>query len=293
MSTLQDLYTAAPSTEILVEGYDLQANAQGYFGTIRFWFLGADLFGFTSTVTGKSQTITINGVSVTRLIPLKHPYITSGCYADDVRVYPAPGSVASTDSGSYTISGEPSPGGISFTDYFCDVHFSTPAYPMESGDYPTVQTRLSGGQEMVTRPGSAYEFPSDGKRINHDVGVPVKVVEFGLTMNRLASLDKDTYCALAGCVNLTEFWGRPEGTVLYDGPNCEGEFMLGGLPSYTVTHNFKYRSIPWNQIMRPDGAGFEAPVEVTEVTDDITEDEDITDPRYMLPEGELNDLWGD
>jgi hypothetical protein len=299
MSTLADLFTAAPSTEILTEGYTLDADEKGYYGNIRFWFSGADLQAFTYTVTGKSTTVTINGITFTRLIPLQHPYISGNCYADSVHVYPPPGAVAGLD-GSAT--------GIAFADYFADVHFSTPEFNYEGAgggedggeDYPCVSLRLRGGEDRVTRPGSSYIFPSDNLRLNHDVGVPVKTLDFALTMHRLPNLDVPLYAALEGCINESDFYGFPAGTVLYDGPESEGQFLVAGNPSFEVTHLFKYRQIPHDEIMRPDGKGFEAPIEAARPsgdpggsTPDTTNEEDTADPIYLLAEADLNMLWGE
>jgi hypothetical protein len=269
MSTLDDLYAAAPSTQILTDGYSLKATNKGYEGTIRFWVLGSDMPAFSVAAAGLAKTITISGVSVTRLIPLLHPRIAN-CYADDIQIYPPEGDVATLGTD----------GSIDFADYFADIHFSTPTYQYEEGDYPTTTLNLNGGVDMVTRPGSAYKFPSDGLRINHDVGVPVQTVDFALTMSRLPSVDFALYTSLAGCVNTAEFYGCDPGTVLYQGPGVNGQSTIGGLPSYDVTHQFKFRSIPHNQIMRPDGAGFEAPVE---------EGDGVT---MLLPGQDLNALWG-
>jgi hypothetical protein len=270
LSTIAQLFANAPSTEVLTEGYTLEADDKGYYGSIRFWFAGADLWGFTSTASGLAQTMTVGGSSVTRLIPLIHPYISgANCYCDSIKVYPAPDSVASWDGTA-----------IAFADYFADVHFATYSYPMESGDQPTVTLDLQGGSEMVTRPGWAYKMLSDGKPINHDVGVPVTTVDFTLTMHRLSSLDTSLYTSLAGSVNSTTFWGQAAGTVLYRGPGVQGQQSIGGFPAYDAAHAFQFRSVPHNQIMRDDGAGFDTPVLVSDGS------------TAMIPSADLNQLWG-
>lgn len=271
MSTLAQLATNVPSLQVLTDGYSLEADQRGYYGTIRFWFLNADLTAFTTTVGGLPQTINIFGTSVTRLIPLIHPYIIGGnCYADSVHIYPPEGCVAGLD-----LSGR----GISFSDYFADVHFSTPTYPVETGSSPTVTADFQGGAEMVTRPQSAYKF-ADGTRLAHDVGIPVQVVDFSLTMHKLPALNQDLYFSLAGCVNSTPFFGRPTGTVLYKGPGISGQFFIAGFPSFDVAHGFQFRAIPHNQIMRPDGASFDYPVQVSDGT------------TQLIPSADLNQLLG-
>jgi len=282
MSNMADLYLAAPSAVALTEGYSLEADSRGYYGNIRFWFSGADLFGFTSTVTGKKQSVTINGVAQDRRIPLVHPYITNGnCYCDSVHVYPPEGAIAGWDGTA-----------ITFADYFADVHFATPTYQMEGGDMPTVLISLDNGVDRVTRPGSSYLFPSDNTRLNHDVGVSVHTIDFTVTNHKLDKLSEDLYDGLIGCVNLTPFRNKPTGTVLYEGPRCQQQYVVGGSPMFDAGHSFKYRSIPHNQVMRPDGSNFEAPIESGGQAPTLANQENLTDPVYLYPVGELNQLWG-
>lgn len=273
MSTLAQLVTACPSLEIHVDGYTLEADQRGYYGTIRFWFLNADLTAFTTTVGGVAQTFTTYGVSVTRLIPLQHPYIIGGnCYADSVRIYPPDGSVAGLDGTGH---------GIGFTDWFADVHFSTPTYPMtdSDGSNPTATLDLTGFSDMVTRPGSAYKLLSDGKPIAGDLGVPVMCFDFTITNHKLAAIGTATYLSVTGCVNSVIFFGQAIGTVLYEGPGVQGQFFVAGVPTWDAAHHFKYRSVPHNQIMRPDGAGFDTPIA-------------RTGGAMLIPSADLNVLMG-
>ncbi len=272
MSTMAQLQTNCPSLQVLTEGYTLEADQRGYYGNIRFWFLNADLTAFTTTVGGLAQTVTVYGTSVSRLIPLVHPYIIGGnCYADSVRIYPPEGSIASYDGIA-----------IAFTDYFADVHFITPTYPMtdSDGSNPTATLDLQGGSEMVTRPGAAYKMLSDGLRLNHDVGAPVQTVDFTITNHKLASLDTPTYLSLAGNVNSVTFFGQDPGTVLYKGPGVSGQFYIAGAPSFDCAHAFQFRSVPHNQIMRPDGGGFDTPVQVGDGS------------TRLIPSANLNALMG-
>lgn len=288
MSQLSDLYTNCPSLEVLTDGYTLGSNTAGYTGTIRFWVDSADLDQLFLTVGGLSKSLTIGPNSVTRLIPLIHPYLDPSwnCYADDIRIFTPEGAVAGVDGTG---------GGITFSDYFIDVHFSTPPYFLELGDYPCCEFDGEPGEDRVTRPGSAYIFPSDGMRLSQAVGVPVKTLDFGITTHRLPAYDLDLYESLIGAVNITTFYGYSAGCVQYVGPKNRGQEIIAGQPVWTVTHMFKFRQIPHNAIMRPDGKDFEAPIEDdggTPPTPDTTNEEDDANPVYLLAEQELNQLWG-
>lgn len=272
MSTLADLFLAAPSAQILNEGYELDVDDTGVEGNIRFWVSGADVANFRKCVAGyPPTTITIFGASVSRLIPLAHPY-EYNCYAYSLKAQPAPGSVSGLDTFGT---------GISFQDWFVDVGFRTPRYDY-TGTAPLVTQTRQGSVDMVTRPGGAYYFPSDGVRPNHDCGVPVYVVNYSLVFHRLPALDNSLYDSLAGCVGATgtTFYGYPGENILYLGCSSSGEFSLGGFPSYEATQQFIYRSIPHNAIMRPDGAGFEAPVQLGDPT------------KFLLPTADLTALYG-
>jgi hypothetical protein len=253
--TLATLEAACPSAEILADGLDFLIDDSGVDTTMRFWVLPGELPTFRATIAGvPATTISIGGASVTRLIPMAHPY-EPNCYAYSLRIVPAPGTVCTRDS-----LGQ----GFKYADYFCDVKFRTPKYDFSGtgGDFPMVTVARQSGVDMVTRPGSAYRFPSDGTRLVHEVGVPVGTTQYSMTFHRLPALDNTLYDALRGCVNLTTFFGKDPGTMLFLGCSSSGELTLGGFASFEATLEFSHRTVPHNQVMRPDGAGFESPVEV-------------------------------
>jgi hypothetical protein len=267
--TLATLEAACPSAQILADGLDFQVDDSGVDTTMRFWVLAADLPAFRNTVAGIPPiSIAIGGVSVLRAVPMSHPY-EYNCYAYSLRIVPAPGTVCTRDA-----LGQ----GFQYADYFADVKFRTPKYDYSGGDYPMVTVRRQSGVDMVTRPGSAYKFPSDGTRLVHEVGVPVGTTQYSLTLHRLPTLDHTLYDGLRGSVNLTTFFGKAPGTMLFLGCSSAGELSLGGVPSFEATLEFSHRTVPHNQIMRTDGAGFEAPAEVGS-------------GNPMLPIGELNNLY--
>ena len=258
MSTISELEAAAPSCHIHNEGYTLEFDDRGAYGTIRFWFDHEDLNAFRATVSGTTQTFTYPGGSTaSRVVPLKHPDEVNApnCYADSVRIYPAPNTAALPWVPG--TEGEEQPlGEYGWEIWFADVHFSTPSYAYD-GDTPLVTLSSDVGSEAVTRPGSAYAFLSDGFPINHNVALKIPTIHYALTFHRVPYLDTTLFESLVGKVNNPTFMGRPIGTVRFDGLACSGEQTIGGSVSFEPTLLIAYRRVPHNQIMRADGGGLE------------------------------------
>jgi hypothetical protein len=279
MSTLAQLRTAAPSTEILTDGWRYSIGDRGGEGAMRFYVDAPELQAFVDVLAGKPPvTVNIGGSNVQRLIPLQFPRDLT-CYAYSADIY-APDGVIATP-GAYVDEAVPANSydwGIDYQFYFADVRFRVPTYSLD-GDFPTVTRSRDAGVEMRTRPGTAYKYPSDGLVIAHDVGVPVQVAQYALTFSGLQALDDELYDDLLGCVNATTFMGKPPGTVLYLGCASQGVMRLGGVPSYQATQRFAYCKVPHRMLMRPDGAGFESPVQVGDAT------------KYLLDEADLNQLY--
>lgn len=273
MSTLAQLKTAipGPSLRISDEGWDYEVTDQGTTGAIRFIVAGAFLQSFCNILAGiPATTVTIGGTTTTRMIPLQHPRDPL-IYAYTSHIYKAPNSIATPGPAG-------SGWGIDFQWYLADVKFRTPKWSA-TGDYPMMSYDEDAGMEMRTRPGTAYQFPSDGLRVLHDVGVPNGVVKFALTFEGLTSLNSALYRSLVGTVNSSTFFDCPAGTVLYEGCSSGTRLQIGGVPSWRARQNFSYSRIPHRQIMRPDGTAFEAPVQVGNTS------------KYLLDESNLNALY--
>jgi hypothetical protein len=220
---------------------------------------------FRTVVGGLPEQFTSNGVTYTRIVPLEYPGFTN-CYAERMRIRGA-GRSRLPSSGEM---------GIEYDWAFATVWFSTPAWSF-GGDTPLISMSIETGAEMVTRPGTAYSFPSDNLPLLHNCGVRVPVKDIRMTFFQMPILDRPLYASLAGCVNSTAFMGYSTGTVQYVGEAFDGEQTLGNVTTYTVTQRFRWRAVPHNMIMRPDGADFEAPEDGNGDT--------------MLPEADLNDIF--
>lgn len=265
MSSMTDM---PPGVQWLHEGTEEEITEEGSSAQAEFYVPTADRDTFLQVVGGLPQQFTIGSATYTRVVPLKYPGLDN-CYAIAVSMRGSGRSRAPDDDSL----------GIFYDFWLARVRFSTPRFRYD-GDKAAVTESCDVGADMVTRPGSAYKFPSDSRVVSHPVGVPVPTIDFSLTFHGLSSVDIPFYATLAGRVNTTEFYGCAPGTVLYVGPQSNGQKTVGNVTSFDVTHKFRFRWIEHNKIMRPDGAAFEAPVQVGDPT------------KGLLPTADLNDLWG-
>lgn len=267
MSTILDLpasfqYRLHEST---TEGFDRASG--GYFATGSWYGPWNERKQFLQVVGGLPETVTYpTGGTATRIVPLKYPAYPR-CYADRAQLRGDGASRLGT-------SGE----GIEYDWAIVTVDFKTFQYDMD-GAYPLVTEELDGGSEFVTRPGSAYVFPSDSKKVNQDIGVHMPTTDFSLTFHNVPgplTTRKALWQTLQGRVNTTTFYDYAPGTVQYVGVGTTTQYDTAGQYRYEVVHRFKFRWVPHNMIMRPDGAGFEAPVQVGAPT------------LFILPVADLN-----
>lgn len=246
MSSISDL-PASYSGQWLQDSTDESIDENGVQATCSWYGPWAERIEFLRVVSGLPEQITYpGGVSVTRIVPLKYPFYEN-VYAYNARA---------RGTGSCSLGGD----GLTATyDWaIITVNFKTYPYKLD-GDQAMITRQDDGGMEFVTRPGSAYIFPSDSLRINQDVGVPVPTNDFSLTFHRLPFLDRALWQTLQGRVNTVDFLGYPAGTIQYVGPSSTATVTIANQFSFEATHRFRFRWIPHNQIMRPDGTGFEAP----------------------------------
>jgi hypothetical protein len=249
-----------------------RVDEQGIYCSDRWvgpWESRAD---FLRIAMGQEETIEYPGsYSVTRIIPLKYPGadpMFDNVYAYDVQMEGIGRSSSSTSEG------------ITFAKAIVTVQYrSWPFYFPGGGDYPLMTVTANASADVVTVPGTAYEFPSDSLRLDRNAGVLVPKVDFALTFHFLPSLNLSLYTSLCGFVNSTTFYGFSSGFVQYVGPASSSTLRVGGQYTHTVSHQFQYRRIKHNEIMRPDGTGFEAP-------------ERVGSSDNLLPTADLNALFG-
>lgn len=189
------------------------------------------------------------GITATRIVTLQHPDWEM-MYAEGGRVTPL---------------GKPSMSGRNMAYKMCRITVGFAARPFYNfgGDYPLVDLNSQSGADKVTRPGTAYAFPSDGLRLAQNVGVDVVSMDWNVTFHNVGVLDLATYTVLSGKVNSNTFY-TPYGLILpgfvhYLGFSNQQTLSIGNNFRHSITHRFRWKSIEHNKIMRPDGTMFEAP----------------------------------
>lgn len=241
-----------------------------------WWGPWASYSGFLAAVGGIAEDIDYgNGIVVSRVVPLKFPSdsdLFDQCYATRAsligRGMPAPHATE----------------GITYSHCMARVYFETNPGMNFGADSPFMSVQWGAGLDFITRPGTAYELPSysPARKLNQDVGVPVATLEFGITFYQVAAYNPTDYLPYVGRVNSIPFIVGdvefPAGTIHYLNPSGATTTTVGNVSSWTISHRFKYREIEHNKIMRPDGSGFEAPVQVGTTT-------------KILPEIDLNGLY--
>jgi hypothetical protein len=169
--------------------------------------------------------------------------------------------------------------GIEYDWAIAVVQFRTTAFDFD-GSMPMMTWQEETAAEMVTRPGSAYTFPSDSLALSQNVGTKVPIKDIVVTMHNVPQYDPTTtiFDNLIGTVNDATLFGKPLGTIMYAGLSTSGQRTVGGVTTWQLSHKIRYRKVPHNEIMRPDGTGFEAP------------EDDNGDPIYEL--ADLSVLFG-
>jgi hypothetical protein len=214
---------------------------------------------FLRIARGQEETIEYpGGFNATRIIPLKYPGtdpIFDNVYARSVAIESEGASFADDDEA------------IGYTKAIATVDYQSWPFPFPGGgDYPLMTKNLSSSAEVITVPGTAYEFPSDSLRLDRNAGILIPITDFALTFHFVPTLNDALSTSLCGFVNSTTFLGYAAG-------------FVSGQYTHTVTHGFRWRRIKHNELMRPDGTAFEAP-------------ERVGSSDNLLPTGDLNALFG-
>jgi hypothetical protein len=221
---------------------------------------------FLNIAGGLSQTINYPGGSATRIIPLQYPGPYENVFAYNIECSP------------FGVIAPHTAEGATWTRCKIAVSFRSWQWQLTGSDYPLMTINADASADMITVPGTAYEFPSDSLRLDRNVGILVPTLDFTLTFHMLPSLNMTLYSTLSGRVNSTTFYGFAAGYVQYIGPSSTSTLKIGNVQNHTVSHRFRYRRIPHNEIMRPNGTGFEAP-------------ERVGSSDKLIPDADLNLLF--
>jgi hypothetical protein len=206
--------------------------------------VATDMIDFLTFVGGTSEDVTIGGLTVSRIVPLKHPY------------FPAMVAVGARAEGTGRgIDAEPG-----WTDWRILVDFAVIPYAF-GGDTPYLTVRRNYGASAITLPGRAYAV--SGTPLNHDVAVMVPEVSYNVTKYNVPTMDDSVYKTLAGKVNSDVFLGYAAETVRFDGVQDEISQTIAFTTNRTVSLAVAWRPRSWNQILLPSGV-WATPVNVSD-----------------------------
>ncbi len=224
----------------------IEGGPNGKSGTITFLVALNDVPNFVSTLAGKLVTIDQGGGrTLKRVVPLQHPdYPDMLAVAFRSEAFGTPGG-----SGASFVSGMYSHARVA-------VEFASVPFGL-NGDHPfyTVQTQMGSSHEAI--PGSAFRF-ADQTKLSGDAAVSVDEVVFSVTTYLSQEPVGQAIRDLVGKVNDVPFLDCPPGTIRFSGVTTEFDQKVSFQKAYIKTFNFRFRSRPWNEVIRHDGV-WEAP----------------------------------
>jgi hypothetical protein len=239
-----------PVKTLFREGGEGAGDVSGWGASVAFHIgegvggAAADLLPFLTFVGGTTETVTIGGVSVERIVPLRHPFYPQ-MVAQAVRWRRA-GKPIDTEPGS--------------TDHKVLVDFALVPYEF-GGDQPYMTIRRRYGASAITLPGQA--FAVSGTKLNHDVARVIPEVLYSFTRYNVPTMDDSVFKTLAGKVNNATFLGCAAGTVRFDGVEDEINTNIGFVTNRTVSLALAWRPRSWNEILLPSGA-WASPVNIND-----------------------------
>ena len=203
-----------------------------------------DVLDFLTFLGGTPETVTVGGVVTERLVPLKHPYLTS--------------MVAMRARAEKTGKGIAAPPG--WTDWKVHVDFALVPY-LFGGDTPYLTLRRRYGASAITQPGRAYAV--GGTPLNHDIAVVIPEILYSATKYNVPTLDDSVFKVLSGKVNAATFLGFAAETVRFDGVEDEINTNIGMVTNRTVSLSLAWRPRSWNEILLPTGV-WAAPINISD-----------------------------
>jgi|GEM_PF-3846186 len=232
------------------EGGEGSGDASGMGASVAFHVgvgvggAAIDLIPFLQFLGGAPETVTIGGVVVERVVPLRHPYFT-----DMVAV-----------AARWRRAGKPIDVAPGATDWKVTVDFALVPYPFD-GSTPHFTLRRRYGASAITLPGQA--FAVGGVKLNHDVARVIPEILYSATAYNVPTMDDSVYRTLAGKVNAGTFLGAAPGTVRFDGVEDEITTTIGLVHNRTVTLSLAFRPRSWNEILLPSGV-WAAPLNIND-----------------------------
>jgi hypothetical protein len=207
----------------------------------------ADLLPFLLHVGGTTESVTIGGVSVERIVPLRHPH-----FPDWVA------QAVDWDRTGKAIGIDTFPG---WSDWKVLVDFASVPYAF-GGDEPYFTLERDYGASVITLSGQA--FAVGGVKLNHDVTRNIPQIVYRATKYNVPGLDDSVYRELSGKINAAPFLGYAAKTVFFAGVQDQIVQTIAFTQNRTVGLSLACRPrLAWNSVVLPNGVVAE-PVNVND-----------------------------
>lgn len=236
-----------PFTVLYASKPTLKGQAdQGWSAEISFKVAQNDLIAFAQFVAGTPKTYTVGSGTVTRIIPVTHPWLG----------YTTKMVARSIDC---ELTGEWTPGNEPWAQQWSDarvkVGFATVPWATD-GSTPFAVVETNGASETYTLAGVKMAF-SDGTPIQADAGLNVPTLAYSVTIYQAAAIGDDTVAPLLGTINSVAMalgvYTWPIGSVRFDGMRSRLTMTSDFNQAYERGLLFNCRPIHWNKFLRSDG----------------------------------------
>lgn len=251
MSTVADLPASAVklANPLGAGGMGGHADALRWEEQITWRVPHEDFGSFVVACLYTPATLTVSGGTVTRNVPLVHPYLPFlHALGVDYRAF--------SPNDSDDVDGDP----FEWGDLDCTVTFGQLPFATD-GDQPFVEIQTEGSVQDFTLPNYAYSFLGTAERIAQDVGVPVGSVRKVIHWHAVPDPDAAEAIVgpLMGLVNnaVLTMGGLvcPIDTVHFQTYSLSETRSLGGVRNARLSLQTAIRTAPtWNQAMRKTGA---------------------------------------
>lgn len=243
MATLQDI--TVPYTR-LMDATSGNADENGVIASCVFKTTPKDSWTFLRQCRGGLQQFGSLGGIVYRLVPLQFP--------ENTDLYAYRGQIDYKGAKQGLFPDDP------YGWARIKIDFQFPTFNPNEDEWTTYSTRTAAN--FITIPHRVYAF-ADGTRTGQDVGRLLPEQEALYVRHWVPDLTviKPLIYALSGRVNSAVFDGQDPGTQLFMGGDTNVAIStLGNTLSQDVQLTFRFRSVPWNYCLHPDGLTGYAPV---------------------------------
>mgnify|MGYP003385898525 CR=1 FL=1 len=120
--------------------------------------------------------------------------------------------------------------------------------------YVYASQTLDFGTQIIQLKANTLKLSGDTFAYPEPYGIPVQVVNMGLTLHKLPYLPAAATRAVAGNVNNASFFGCAAGTLRFDGVKTQITMNSDGTRTQDAQYAFAYRPVAaWDKVLHPNG----------------------------------------